>query len=502
MDYSQDRLFFANFTRNIQTEIDLKFAYFLIDQAVEPAFCLGENYQLIFVNDAICKMTGYSREELLSMRLYHLDIDFDIHRLSKIKSEDYFTFKSRYRNKQQRIFTVETSIIYLKKTGQTFACAVVRPQRDEAIDLSIKPVNINILFTLPETIEANIFLIQGNRIFYVNSAVQKFTGYSKEELLNNFDFNGIIKSKKPINLCLQKELPDFEYQVVNILTPDGTERSLIGGVTKLDGIFQLPVKPEELIIAIDITDYKNLESSFNNALQQAKQISELRAQFLSMVCHQLRTPLNIISFCNSLVAEEIDKHTKQKIESLLENIEKAIAQISQMLDDTLLFAQAESGKINFDPKPLDLVKFCHNLVAEMHIISMEKRINFLSNLEVINAFFDAKLLDYILKNLLENAIKYSPKNSMIDLIMTYQEKYIFFQVKDQGIGIPTRDKERLFEAFYRGSNIGNIHGNGLGLSIIKTLVDLHGGQVNLESEVDKGTTITVMLPLVKEASFL
>jgi signal transduction histidine kinase len=373
MDYSNNRLILANFTINIQTEIDLKLAYLLIDKALEPAFCLGENYQLIFVND---------------------------------------------------------------------------------------------------------------------------------ELVNKFDFNGIIKRKKPINLCLQKESTDFEYQEINILTPDGTERSLIGVVTKLDGMFKLPVKPEELIIAIDITDYKNSESSLNNALQQAKQLSELRAQFLSMVCHQLRTPLNIISFCNSLVAEEIDKHTGQKIESLLENIEKAIAQISQMLDDTLLFAQAESGKINFDPKPLDLVKFCHDLVAEMHISFSEKRINFVTKFEVIDAFFDTKLLDYILKNLLENAIKYSPNNSMIDLIITYQEKYIFFQVKDQGIGIPTRDKERLFEAFYRGSNIGNIPGNGLGLSIIKTLVDLHGGQVNLESEVDKGTTITVMLPLVKEASFL
>ncbi len=493
MDYSENRLFFANCPRNIQAEIDLKFAYFLIYQAVEPAFCLGENYQFIFVNDAICKMTGYSREELLLMRLDHLDIDFDIHRFSKIKSEDYFTFKSRYRHKQERIFTVETSIIYMKKKGQSFACAVVRPLSDEVIDLSIKPLNINTLFTLAETIEANIFLIQGNRIHYVDSAVKKITVYSKEELVNKFDFNGIIKTKKPINLSLQKEVPDFEYQKINILTQDGTERSLIEVVTKLDGMLNLPGKPQELIIAVDITNYKNLE--------QAKQLSELRAQFLSMVCHQIRTPLNIISFCNSLFAEEIDKHSKEKIESLLENIEKAISQISQMLDDTLLFAQAESDRINFDPKPLELVKFCHNLVAEMHMSLSDKRINFVTNFEVINASFDAKLLDYILKNLLENAIKYSPNNRMIDLILTYQEKYIIFQVKDQGIGISTRDKQRLFEAFYRGSNIGNIPGNGLGLSIIKTLVDLHGGQVNLESQVDKGTTITVMLPF-KEASFI
>jgi PAS domain S-box-containing protein len=491
-----------SFSENIQEEIDLKLAYFLVDKSLEPAFCLGEYQQFIYVNDAICRMTEYSREELLSMRIYDLDIDFDIHSLLGIESEYYSSFKSRYLTKRKGIFIVETSIIYLERKGIKFGCAVLRYQSDGVIGCIQEALNTSKILTLLETIEAGIFLIQSNRIRYINPAAEKLTGYKKQELLNDFHIHRLITGKKPRQLYLEKQSVDLEYQEINILAQDGTERCLIGVVTNLDGMFNLLGKASELIICIDITDYKNLESNLNQALEQAKELSELKAHFVSMVCHQFRTPLNIISFCNSLIAEKVDLETKKEILLLLENIEKAIAQISQMLDDMLLFSQAQAAKINFAPQPLELVEFCHNLVAGMHMIMSQNRINFISKVELIKGYVDPKLLDYILRNLLENALKYSPYYMRVDFILDCDQEQLIFQIKDQGIGIPFLDQKRLFERFYRGNNIGDIPGNGLGLSIIKTLVDLHGGQVKVESEVDIGTSITVILPLIKEASFL
>lgn len=502
MDSSEDRLVLANFPKDIQTEIDLKLAYFLVDKSLEPAFCLGEYQQFIHVNDAICRMTDYSREELLSMRIYDLDIDFDMHSSLGIESEYYSSFTSRYLTKRGRVFIVETSIIYMEKKSIKFCCAVVRYQSDAVIDWIQEALNTSKILTLLETIEASIFLIEANRILYINPAVEKLTGYKKQELLNDFHIHRLIKGKKPRQVCLQKESVDLEYQEINILTQDGTERCLIGVVTKLDGILNLPGKASELIIGIDITDYKKLESNLNQSLEEAKELSELKANFVSMVCHQFRTPLNIISFCNSLIIEKVDQDTKQKILFLVENIERAIAQISLMLDDILLFSQSESAKINLALQPLELVDFCHKLVAEMHMNMSDNRINFIRKVEIIEGYFDPKLLDYILRNLLENAIKYSPSHMRVDFILNCEQEELIFQVKDQGIGITLLDQQRLFEPFYRGNNIGDIPGNGLGLSIIKTLVDLHGGQVKLESKVDIGTTITVILPLIKEASFL
>ncbi len=370
MNSSEHTLVFSNFQWNLQPEINLKFAYFLINQAVNAAFCVGENEQFIYVNDATCQMTEYSREELLSM----------------------------------------------KHNENTAA--------------------------------------------------------------------------------------NLEYQEMNLLTKDGTERWLACAVVKLDGMLDFGEKPVELITGIDITNYKNVESDLNQALEQAKQLGKLRAQFLAMVCHQFRTPLNIVSFSNSLLKQQVDKQTQQKIQPLIEHIETAITQISQMLDDILLFAKAETAKITFEPQPLDLIQLCNNLVAQMHRSMSQKPINFVSQFDCLTACIDPKLLEPILKNLLENAIKYSPSSMMVDFILACENSQLIFQVKDQGIGIPLEDQQKLFEPFYRGSNIQNIPGNGLGLSIIKTFVDLHCGQVALESQLGVGTTFTVMLPLIKSEVLL
>ncbi|TVP61139.1 MAG: PAS domain-containing sensor histidine kinase [Nodularia sp. (in: Bacteria)] len=652
MNSSERTLVFSNPQWKLQPEIDFKFAYFLINQAVDAAFCLNENEQFIHVNDATCQMTEYSREELLSMRLHDLDIDLSLHNWSDIKSQKSSTFKSRYRAKGGRVFLVETSIIYVENLGKKFGCAVVRDKSDELIELSVqtwmdelrnaknyfqqkvsqlttKEVELGIslsifnstlestavgivainfegdilslnqkfidmwqipeslilsqkcpqskaLFenkvknpeafskliwevssqaeiesyyilelkdgrtfahyskphymadkivgrvwsvwditeskqtdealilnearfrTLAETTEANIFLIQGKQLCYVNPAVEKLTGYKKEELLNNFDLHRLIKSKEYRQVRHQNAASNLEYQEMKLLTKGGTERWLACAVAKLDGMLDFGGKPVELITGIDITDYKNVESDLNQALEQAKQLSELRARFLAMVCHEFRTPLNIVSFSNSLLKQQVDKHTKQKIQPLIEHIEKAIEQISQMLDDTLLFAKAETAKISFEPQPLDLVQFCNNLVAQMHMSMSQELINFGSQFDCLIACVDPKLLAPIFKNLLENAIKYSPSDMMVDFILGCENGKLIFQVKDQGIGIPLGDQENLFEPFYRGSNIKNLPGTGLGLSIIKSLVDLHGGQIALESQVGVGTTFTVMLPLIEE----
>jgi signal transduction histidine kinase len=113
----------------------------------------------------------------------------------------------------------------------------------------------------------------------------------------------------------------------------------------------------------------------------------------------------------------------------------------------------------------------------------------------ILACMDKKLLRQLLYNLLFNAIKYSPSGGMIQFELTCQGDEAVFQIQDQGIGIPKDDLPRLFEFFHRAKNVGAIAGSGLGLAIVKQCVDLHGGQIRVNSEVGIGTTFTVTLPL-------
>jgi len=635
----------------LQPELDLKFAHILINQAVDAAFCLGENAQFLYVNDAACRMSEYSREELLSMRVEDIDVDFSLHNWSEVKLEDSLTFKSRYRTKGGRIFLVEISLTYVEHQGRKFACVYARDKSDEVVEMSMerwvnelrdskshlqqevsklktketeletslsllrstlestanaivavnfegdilsfnqkfvdmwqipeslmlskkcprckaffenqlkdpetfsrmiwevssqsdfesydilelkdgrvfahysKPqwlgekiigrvwsiwditesrqteealrLNETRFRTLAETTDTSTFLIQGTRLCYINPAVELLTGYTREELLSGFDLRRLIKSKKRRQVRRWGEAANFEYQEMNILTKNGTERWLACTVATLDGVVDFGGQPVELIAGIDITDYKYAESELNQALEQAKQLSEIRARFLSMVCHQFRTPLNTVSFSNSLLKRHMDEWTEEEIRPLFDHIQTAVEQLSQMLDDILFFAKAEAAKINFEPRPIEIVEFCKNLVAQMQMSSNQHPINFVSQANSLTVCMDKKLLESILKNLLDNAMKYSPSLSIVDLTLSYENKKITFQVKDKGIGISLADQQQLFEPFYRGSNIDHIPGTGLGLSIVKTLVDLHGGKVTVESEMGLGTTFTVMLPSIE-----
>jgi PAS domain S-box-containing protein len=340
-----------------------------------------------------------------------------------------------------------------------------------------------------ERTNASIFVIQGGNLSYINPAAEILTGYSQDEVLSGLDARQLFKNKK----LRQIDSNNLEYQEIKILGKNRTERWLACAVAILDA----RETPAEMIAGIDITDYKQAESELSQTLEQIKQLQELKAHFMSMVCHQFRTPLNVISFSNSLLKRHINECQDEKNRPLLDHIQSGVEQLTKMLDDILFFAKIEAAKINYDPKPLNLVDFCHRLIAKMLTSASEQRINFVTQDSHITTYMDAKFLEPMISNVLDNAMKYSPPTSVIDFQLLCDSGKVVFQVTDRGVGIPTTDRQRLFEPFYRGSNIHHLPGSGLGLSIVKTLVDLHKGHIAVESEVDVSTTFTVMLPPMK-----
>ncbi|MGM3308576.1 PAS domain-containing sensor histidine kinase [Anabaena sp. WFMT] len=519
MNYSDSTLEISNSQLSLQPEMKLEFADFLINQVVDAAFCLGKNAQFLYVNNATCYLTGYSREELLSMHLGDLDIDFSLQNWSEqwqyLNNLNHLTFKSRYCTKGGRIFLGEINLTYIKYQDREFSCAVFKEISDELVELSVhnwmspeykqSQENLqqdvdNLLWlrefrflTFVEAINASIFLIQGTKIYYANAAAELLTGYTKRELLAGFDFNQLIKSRK----SQQSVATNSDYQEIKILTKDGTERWLVATVSQSDEVLDFDGKKVEVLTAIDITDYKYAELELQQALEQAKKLSELRAHLVAVVSHQFRTPLNIISFANSLLKRHINKWKEEKIYLFIEQIQTSVEEINQVLDEILFLFKADLEKINIELEQIDLVEFSHNLIEKFLFIDGNHYIKFNYQGNCLKAWIDKKLLRPILNNLLENAIKYSPNGSVVDFTVYCEQEKVRFQIKDQGIGIPELDQQRLFEPFYRGSNVNKIPGIGLGLSIVKTLVDLHGGQIMVVSEVDVGSTFTVVLPNVQ-----
>ena len=180
---------------------------------------------------------------------------------------------------------------------------------------------------------------------------------------------------------------------------------------------------------------------------------------------------------------------------VLGQLQRNVTKMTVLLDDVLTISRTDLGKLEFAPNPLDLKSFCHALVEEVKTsLRDEQPINFTYQIEQHGFQLDRKLLHHILTNLLVNAGKYSPDGKVIDLIITYSNSELVFEVRDRGIGIPTPDLPQIFDSFYRATNTNSFQGTGLGLAIVKQYVELHGGAIAVESQLNIGTTFTVTIP--------
>ena len=238
------------------------------------------------------------------------------------------------------------------------------------------------------------------------------------------------------------------------------------------------------------------------ALAQEIELNKLKSRFLSMASHEFRTPLAIISSAASLLDRYQARLTEEKRQIYLNNIQNAVVHMTRLVDDVLVAEKGKAGRLQFNPKPLDLVPFCQDLVAVFasdegshHQICLTWEGTETGDPSSLQGELDAELLLHILRNLLSNAIKYSPADSRIDFTVAYSKEFVRFIVADQGIGIPVQDQGRLFEFFQRASNVGDVQGTGLGLYVVKHAVDSYGGTIQVQSQEGKGTTFIVDLPL-------
>lgn len=231
------------------------------------------------------------------------------------------------------------------------------------------------------------------------------------------------------------------------------------------------------------------------ALEQEKELSDLKLQFFSMVSHEFRTPLSLIMGSAQLLEENLKTQLEPRNLKNLHRIESSSKRMSQMLSDVLTLARAEAGKLEFKPALIEVQTFCLNLVEDFQVFSKLKRtIRFMRKGARTHAYIDEKLVYAILSNLLSNAIKYSPPEKPVHFTLICEAEFVAFQVKDEGIGISLEDQAKLYDPFSRGSNVGGILGTGLGLALVKRCIDLHRGTIDLISEPGSGTIFTVTLP--------
>ncbi|RAM50194.1 MAG: histidine kinase [Hapalosiphonaceae cyanobacterium JJU2] len=235
--------------------------------------------------------------------------------------------------------------------------------------------------------------------------------------------------------------------------------------------------------------------ALERSLAQEKELNELKLRLFSMISHEFRTPLSVILLSSQLLKEILQEFVDENKLKNIYRIQASAKLMNRLITDLLTLTRAEAGKLDFNPQLINLENFCLNLLEDFQIFDTKQPIvNFIKHGRYYSANMDEKLLYSILSNLLLNAIKYSPQGGNIYLLLKCELEATIFQVKDEGIGIPQPEQQKIYEPFYRGQNVEDIVGTGLGLAVVKKCVELHQGEIFVESKVGVGTTFTVKIP--------
>jgi signal transduction histidine kinase len=229
-----------------------------------------------------------------------------------------------------------------------------------------------------------------------------------------------------------------------------------------------------------------------------KEVDELKGNFLSLISHNLKTPIAKIRAMSSVLlhkdSDNLREHQIEATTSILRSSRDLTSYISNILNITRIGAQ----KIKLHKNVCDINSLITQSVEKMNDLVDNKKIKFKLDLEpIFSVEVDKELIFQVLYNILENAIKYSPKNSTITISSKEEKNFLLISIKDQGIGISKEESIKIFQKFHRTNNIytESITGTGLGLYLSKYFVNLHGGEIKVESALGDGSTFIISLPL-------
>lgn len=252
----------------------------------------------------------------------------------------------------------------------------------------------------------------------------------------------------------------------------------------------------ELRVAKRTAELREASQRLAVALAQEKELVQLKSNFVSLVSHEFRTPLEIITSSAFNLEKYHDRLSPERRDELLHTIQTAVERMAAMMVQVVFLGQMEPGRTPLEQAPIDLETLCREIAREIEAATAHRcPIRLTLDEDTDGARGDPSVLRHILTNLLSNAVKYSPDGAEVEFSLQRKGKEAKFIIVDHGCGIPEADQSRLFCAFHRGGNTGNIPGTGLGLVIVKRCVEAHGGRILYYSREREETVFIVTLPL-------
>ena len=320
----------------------------------------------------------------------------------------------------------------------------------------------------------------------------------------------VVDSNRQVILTNQTFRKLFDAPEISVATPlleivrDPTLDRLLIDAFRGDGPVRCELTVDDLQIELHAVATRNESGEITGALvlfhdiTELKKMDQVRRDFVANVSHELRTPLSILrGYIETLL--DSPKTPREELTRILGVMERHSKRLDLLAEDLLTLAQLESGNPNLQMTTVDLSSFLPEIVRDWEKKLTSKQLSMSVDVppELWTINVDRTRLQEALYNLLDNAVKYSREHGEIRVSARQRDGEIELTVSDDGIGITKEDLPRIFERFYRADKArgpDKVRGTGLGLAIVKHIAQLHGGRVEAESELDKGTTIRVVLP--------
>ncbi len=246
----------------------------------------------------------------------------------------------------------------------------------------------------------------------------------------------------------------------------------------------------------DITERKQREAETAAMLEKEREVSEMKTRFISVTSHEFRTPMAAAMGSVDLLTNHFERFAPAKRHELLARVNASLLRMTTMLDEILLVNRLEEKRIAVQLTPVDLGRFLHDLIEDIRLGDRDAhRFDLRAPSHAVRIVADSNLFHHIFSNVLSNAVRYSPAATLITVRLEADESQVQVSVEDQGIGILPADRERIFEPFERGSNVGEISGTGLGLNIVKRMVEMLDGTIAVDAAEGGGTRFTLVFPL-------
>lgn len=247
-----------------------------------------------------------------------------------------------------------------------------------------------------------------------------------------------------------------------------------------------------LVAVVLVRDHRNMVDA-ETALERERETSRLHRAFISIVSHQFRTPIAIIDSSAQRMIRRGASMAHEEIATRAEKIHSACLRLTRLMESTLNAARLEEGEIGFTPRACNLGNLLGTFISSQPEADQARiRLDIAGLPRWIEA--DTTLMEQAVQNLISNALKYSPNGAAVRVTACLASEDILVSVSDEGVGIPENELTSLFQRFFRASTAEGIPGTGIGLNFVAQIASLHGGRVDVESAVGKGSTFTLRLP--------